>query len=226
MSASASAKSIASRRALPAWPVWVAALGFVALLIVYPPFRVVSKSANAARAAAGSGEADFDAKAFAEVFWVEQLQPAAERATEAAPMLAALRSDSATAVKTHARHVGLGNVAYFFLRGSGRVAAVERSRLLIEVEGTLVALRTGPVFGNRIRDGCGLIDVNDVPGLTAFNALSAELNRLVEERVQPALKSVGVGDTIHFAGCAEAPESLPASGPVLNFIPVSAEVSP
>ena len=65
-----------------------------------------------------------------------------------------------------------------------------------------------------------------MPGLTEFNALSAELNRLIEERVQPALKSVAVGATIRFAGCAEAPESLPASGPLFTLIPVQAEVLP
>ena len=126
----------------------------------------------------------------------------------------------------HAHRVGLGNAAYFFIRGTGRVSAVERSRVLIEVDGAIVALRTGPVFGNVVRDGSGRIEVNDVPGLTEFNALSAELNRLVEERVQPALKSVAVGATIRFAGCAEAPESLPASGPLFTLVPVQAEVLP
>jgi hypothetical protein len=77
-----------------------------------------------------------------------------------------------------------------------------------------------------IRDGCGLLDVNQAPGLAEFNALSAELNRLVEARVQPALRSTSVGATLTFAGCAESPEALPASGPVLTFIPVQAEVSP
>jgi hypothetical protein len=77
-----------------------------------------------------------------------------------------------------------------------------------------------------VRDGCGLLDVNQVPGLAEFNALSAELNRLVEARVQPPLKTVAVGATITFAGCAEAPESLPAAGPLLTFIPVTAEVTP
>jgi len=71
----------------------------------------------------------------------------------------------------------------------------------------------------------GLLDVNQVPGLTEFNALSAELNRLVEERVQPVLKTgVTVGFTVTFAGCAEAPETLPSGGPLLTIIPISAEV--
>ncbi len=210
------------------WPVWLAAAAFVALLVVYPPFRVVSKRAAADKSASGSGAgAAFEPKAFAEKFWSEKLQPAAAaEAPDAARILAALKNDPADALKIHARRVGLGNAAYFFLRGTGRVTAVERSRVLVEVDGAVVALRTGPVFGNVVRDGSGLIEVNDVPGLTEFNALSAELNRLIEERVQPALKAVAVGATIRFTGCAEAPETLPANGPLFTVIPVQAEVLP
>ncbi len=224
--ASSSDQTVAQRRFALPWPAWLAALIFVALLIVYPPFRIVSKNAHSTKQAAGTAGATFEPKAFAEKFWSEQLQPAAEKAPEAAPVLSALRKDVNTALKAHARRVGLGSAdAYVFLHGSGRVMAVERSRLLIDVDGVIVALRTGPVFGNIVRDGCGLIEVNDVPGLTEFNALSAELNRLVEERVQPALKSVAVGATVRFSGCAEAPESLPASGPLLTFIPVQVDVT-
>ncbi|ATC63966.1 hypothetical protein CMV30_08390 [Nibricoccus aquaticus] len=224
--ASSSDHPATARRIAFPWPVWAGAAIFVALLILYPPFRIVSKNAHSIASAAGAAGTVFEPKAFTEKFWNEKLQPAAAKAPEAAPVLSALHNDTAAALKAHARRVGLGNAAYVFLRGSGRVTAVERSRLLIDVDGVIVALRTGPVFGNIVRDGSGLIDVNDVPGLTEFNALSAELNRLVEERVQPALKSVTVGATIRFVGCAEAPESLPANGPLLTFIPVSAEVMP
>jgi predicted lipoprotein len=108
------------------------------------------------------------------------------------------------------------------------VTAVERSRLLVEIGGAVIAIRTGPVFGNVIRDGCGLLEINQAPGLAEFNALSAELNRLVEQRVQPPLRTgVAVGATVAFAGCAEAPEALPAAGnPLLTFVPLHAEVTP
>jgi predicted lipoprotein len=168
----------------------------------------------------------FDAVAFAEKFWRDQLAAAAARAPGASTLLADLRRDPAAAAKIHSHRVGLGNAAFYFGRGTGRVTAVERNRLLIELDGAVVALRAGPVFGNVVRDGCGLLDVNKVPGLAEFNALSAELNRLVEARVQPPLKTVAVGATITFAGCAEAPESLPAAGPLLTFIPVTVEVTP
>jgi predicted lipoprotein len=226
----APAGSNARREPFVAWPVIVAGVVFAGLLVAFPPFRIVTKRAGDAPTANAStgvaAVAAFDAVAFAEKFWSDQLAPAATRAPGAAILLADLRRDPAAAAKTHAHRVGLGHAAFYFVRGTGRVTAVERSRLLIEIDGSVVALRTGPVFGNVVRDGCGLLDVNQVPGLAEFNALSAELNRLVEARVQPPLKTVAVGATITFAGCAEAPESLPAAGPLLTFIPVTAEVTP
>lgn len=195
-------------------------------LVVYPPFHLASKKSVAQSATAVASTA-FDPVAFVAGFWTDRLQPAASRAPAVSTLLADLRRDPVAAAKTHARRVGLGNAAYYFARGTGRVTAVERSRLLVEIDGITVAVRTGPVFGNVVRDGCGLLEVNQVPGLAEFNALSAEINRLVEERVQPPLKAgLTVGSMLTFSGCAEAPETLPASGPLLTFIPLQAEITP
>jgi len=212
------------RARLP-WPWIVVGVIVVGLFVVYPPLKIANKSAPAASGSA-TNTAAFDAVAFAGRFWSEELLPATSTATDAGTLLVALRADPAASAKTHAHRVGLGSAAYYFARGTGRITAVERSRLLVEIGGETVAIRTGPVFGNAVRDGTGLLDVNQVPGLAEFNALSAEFNRLVEARVQPALKDAAVGATVTFAGCAEAPESLPASGPLLTFIPVQAELQP
>lgn len=208
------------------WPGLVAAMGLVALLVAFPPFRVVAKK-SAEQTTAGDAAIAFDPVSFVAGWWHDQLLPAAGRAPGAGPLLADLRRDPAVAAQRHAHRVGLGNATYYFVRGSGRVTAVERSRLLVEIDGAVVAVRTGPVFGNVVRDGCGLLEVNQVPGLAEFNALSGEINRVIEERVQPPLKAgVAVGATLSFAGCVEAPESLPPSGPLLTFIPIVAEVTP
>ena len=127
-----------------------------------------------------------------------------------------------------AQAAGLGT-AYFFVRGSARVVARERNTLRLAPEGAaaeIIAIRLGPVFGNTVRDGCGLLDVNAFPGLQEFNALSAELNALVEKSVLPALREKAtVGTTVHFVGCAEAPESAAEAGePLLTLVPVQAEV--
>jgi len=218
--------ALSSASASRPWGWLLFALVTAVLLIAYPPFKFVSKRA-AAESATVAASQNFDAPGFVSKFWTEQLMPAATAAPDAAPILADLRRDPIAATNTHARRVGLGNAAYYFARGMGTVTAVERNRLLVEIDGATVAVRTGPVFGNAVRDGCGLLEVNDAPGLAEFNALSAELNRIVEDRVLPAIRDgAAVGSRIVFAGCAEAPESIQGDGPLLTFIPVRAEVTP
>ena len=221
--------SPASVRSFPRLP-WLglAAVVLVGILLsVYPPFRIASRS-TVAQSAVTATAAAFDPVAFVAGFWNDQLLPAATRAPSVVPLLTDLRRNPAAALQAHGRRVGLGHAVYYFARGTGRVTAIEPSRLIVEIDGALIAVRTGPVFGNVIRDGCGLLEVNQVPGLAEFNALSAELNRLVEQEVQPRLKSGAVvGATLTFAGCAEAPESLPTAGtPLLTFVPLQAEVTP
>lgn len=210
-------------RASAPWLMVACAVLVLGLLVAFPPFRVV-RAGSAGGPSSIGGAAVFDPVGFAEAFWNERLLPAAGQANDLEQVLLALRSNPAQAVQRHGHRVGLGSAAYFFARGSGRVTAVERSRVLVDVNGAVVAVRSGPVFGNVVRDGAGLLDVNDVPGLAEFNAISAELNRLVEERVQPGLRGLAVGTSIRFTGPAEAPESLPGDGPLLTFVPIEVEV--
>lgn len=209
---------------------WIApVLGAVVLFAVFPPVRCVRLGPDGRPAADADARPDvFDPAAFATEFWTQTLQPAAARAPELAPIVLAVRADPLAAAKQHGHKVGEGTTWYYFARGSGRVTAIERNRLLLEVDGasgTTVALRTGPVFGNAVRDGCGLLELNRVPGLAEFNAVSAELNHRVEQEVQPILRAgAEVGSRVTFAGCAEAPESARSSGPLLVFVPVQVEV--
>lgn len=210
---------------------WARPLAVVGALVlvfaVYPPFRVVSLHAPSTTDPAAA----FDPAAAATAFWDDTLQPvAATEATDLAVLLRDLRADAEQARRTHGRTVGIGGRAYFFARGSGRVVARERSRLLLEPTdspGVLIALRTGPVFGNTVRDASGRLDVNAFPGLAEFNALAAELNRLVEERVLPALRAdLPEGAVIDFTGAVEVPANLPAdaAAPLLAFTPIRAVV--
>lgn len=186
----------------------------------FPLFHVVPLD----QPAIGASGAAFAPAAFVEKFWREKLQPATGKAAELAPILAAVRRDPGAAAKQHGHQVGLGSTVYYFVRGAGRVVSVDRNRVVIAVDGTegaQVALTIGPLFGNTARDGSGLLDVNQFPGLQEFNALSAELNRTIEETVFPAVRERAVvGAEITFAGCAEAPESLP-SGPLLEIVPLA-----
>lgn len=208
-------------------------------LWLFPPFRVVplrpaTTRAEAGRHSAASAEAprvvvgSFEAAVFAENFWRDKLMPALGRATALPDVLAAGRRDPAEARQRYATQVGIGSTAYYCVRGAGRILSVEKGRALIAVEGgddAVIALRVGPIFGNALRDGTGLLNVNAFPGLAEFNAVAAELNRLAETRVLEAVRAGLVsGARVTFAGCAEAPESVEAGAPWLVVVPAQLEV--
>jgi predicted lipoprotein len=87
-----------------------------------------------------------------------------------------------------------------------------------------VLVAVGPIFGNAVRDGTGLFNVNDYPNSQAFNRLSTELNALVETRVLPTLREkASIGSTVQFTGVAEVEEDAEQVVP-LRVVPVAAEV--
>lgn len=202
-------------------------MAFAALMWAFPLFHVVSLKSATSVAPDAAAPAAFDPAVAAAKVWKSDLPAAVPRAHELAVLTASLRDNPANARTRFGHAAGLGT-AYFFVRGSGKVVARERNAVHVAVAGTkeIVALRIGPIFGNTVRDGCGLLDVNAFPGLQEFNALSAELNQLVERNVLPGLRDKAVvGATVQFVGCAEAPESASDAGdPLLLIVPVQAEV--
>ncbi len=199
-----------------------------AALWFFPLFRVVPLLSPESRTGFTTEGVAFDPVAVAAKLWLVEFPAAAQRAKPVNEVAAAVRADALAARQQHAAASGLGT-AYYFVRGSGQVVSQDRNYVRVALDlptRTVVALRIGPVFGNTVRDGSGLLDVNRVPGLQEFNALAAELNALVEKTVLPALRSkVAVGSTVVFAGCAEAPEAAPTGvDPLLVIVPVMAEV--
>lgn len=206
------------------------------LLYFFPLFRVVpltpkSKapaSATAATAGAPRAPAAFDATLAAARFWQTDLTASHKHAVDLGKLAPAIRANAEAAKTQFAKAAGLGT-AYFFLRGSAKVVAREKNILRLApagAESEIVVVRLGPVFGNTVRDGCGLLDVNAFPGLQEFNDLSAALNTLVEKNVLPLLREKAVlGATLNLVGCAEAPESAADAGePLLTIVPVRVEI--
>jgi predicted lipoprotein len=150
----------------------------------------------------------FDAVAFVDGFWKDKLIPAAERAVPAAELAAAVEKDPEAARKKYGRSLGMSGSYCYFVGGTGRVVVVEKNLVVVSVSDSQprlqVALKTGKIFGNAVRDGTGLLNVNDFANSQDFNGLSAALNDRIEREVLPALQNRAVsGATVQFAGCAE-----------------------
>jgi len=180
------------------------AAGTAVLLYFLPLFHVVPLD-RAKQSVAGAA---FDPAAFVDRFWTERLIPGAARAVDATELVAAVQEDRQSARRTHGRSVGMGRVYYYFVAGTGRVVSVEKNHVGLSLHDgqtqVQVSLETGNIFGNAVRDGTGLLNVNDFPNSQDFNALSSEINGRVEQQVLPALrKMAAVGATVRFVGCAE-----------------------
>ncbi len=204
------------------WARWAVAVGIAAVVFHFVPLFRVLPLESARQQAVGTA---FNAEAFAETFWHQRLLKADPSAVEAARLVKALRDDPAGASRL-GRRLGLSRTSSFFVSGTGQILSVAPDAVTIRLEGdpgdARVLIETGPVFGNAIRDGSGLLDVSAFPNSQDFNAISTALNRRVEADVLPALRDrARVGARVRFLGCAEV-EDLAGAEP-LRIVPIRIE---
>jgi predicted lipoprotein len=189
----------------------------------FPLFRIVPL----AQAAREKAAATFNPAEFAETFWGEQLLKSLGQAAKADELLPAIAVSPADARKKFSRSVGVSESYTFFIRGEGRVLAVSEDEVALAVTpgatSAEISLQAGLLFGNALRDGTGLLSVNDYPNSQNFNAISEALNHLVETRVQPKLRELAkVGATIRFVGSAEVNDESTDLKP-LKVVPIQVE---
>jgi predicted lipoprotein len=201
----------------------VAVLACLGLTWVFPLFRIVPLE----QVAAARINAQFDAAAFAKEFWIEQLVPGFEQATDAPTLINAIKADPEASRKELGRSVGIGRVYLYFFRGEGTIVTVEKSGIAVSCvapdDEAEIVLKTGLLFGNTIRDSTGQLLASNFANSQDFNAISKELNAIVERDVQSQLKQdAKVGDKIRFVACAEVRASSKKLLP-LTAIPLEVE---
>ena len=209
------------------WAGWLIAVVVVAgLCWFFPLFHIVSLE----RAAKEKAAATFDPQTFAERFWNEELLKSLDKTVKADALLSAIRTSAAEAKKKFGHSIGVSESYTYFIADSGRVVAASDDEIALAVTPGVtnaeIVLLSGLLFGNAIRDGTGLLNVNDYPNSQDFNAISEALNHLVETRVQPQLREIAkIGATIRFVGCAEVNDESSDLKP-LRVAPVLAERAP
>lgn len=175
-----------------------------------------------------AGTASFNAAKYAEEFWIKKLTPSLSKSAEAGQLLMLLRSDKDKAFKDHAHALGIGNIKYFLIKGTGKVTDVEENQVLIKLESDgekpEMRIATEYVFGNAVRDASGTIDINAFSNSMDFNNVSAEINKMIREKVIPPFKSkVKKGDVVEFAGAIELnQEHLKLDN--IEIIPISLKI--
>lgn len=184
------------------WFIAVCIIGII--LILFPPFHIVPL--DQARTAAQSHA--FNPSRFAADFWKNQLTKSFDKAFEAEEVLDAIRLDYQAARLRYARVVGLGGPGHYFLKGSGRIIAVHQREVEIALDGNNsdqadIILLTSMIFGNEVLNATGLISRSQFPKTNDYNAISAQVNNIVETQVAPPfLEKAKVGANVQFVGCS------------------------
>jgi predicted lipoprotein len=209
------------------WILRLAACGIVGcLLIVFPPFHIVPLELAREKAQAQA----FDPAEFALRFWQEQLPSALDNAHEAVTVLDAIRRDRTSAKARYGRVVGLGGPHHYFLKGTGKIVALGERWVELTLSGNdseraEIVLVTSMIFGNEILNATGLVKHSQFKRTNEYNAVSAEVNEIVESELAPAfLEEAKVGSTVHFVGCSskisdDDPMPIP-----MRLVPVKLEV--
>jgi predicted lipoprotein len=170
-------------------------------------------------------QAGFDPASFSKQFWQEKLLPATAKATSVADLAVALATDDKAARQRYGRSPDLGTTMYFFVKGTGHVTAIEKENICVTLDtqpACSINLFTGLLFGNAVRDSTGLLDGSAFGNSQDYNAISTELNRLVETEVIPGLREkASIGKAIQFAGCIALDED--AASKTLQVIPVKVD---
>jgi predicted lipoprotein len=207
------------------WAGWLIGIAVVAgLCWWFPLFHIVPLELAAKKKAT----ATFNPADFAEKFWSAQLLKSFHKTVKAEDLLPAIQASAADAKKKFSRSVGVSESYTYFVSGKGRVLATNDDEILLAVtDGATnaeISLQVGLLFSNAVRDGPGLLNVNDYPNSQDFNGISEALNHIIEARVLPKLREQAkIGATVKFAGCAEVNDESTDLKP-LKIVPIQADL--
>lgn len=164
----------------------------------------------------------FDANEYARVVWEQKIPGVIREAPDIHSVLELLQSDPEVAFDHMGRKLGISGTWYFMTKGEGVIDSVEEESLRIRLDQNYsVELATAFIFGNAIRDGSGVVDIDEFVNMTDFNNVSIALNRRVKEEVIPHLVRLArPGASLEFAGAFEIREDQPDIHSI-RIIPVS-----
>ncbi len=170
----------------------------------------------------------FDASAYAAGFWQEKLIPNLDKAINLSTLLDLLAVDPGKAFSEHSHALGIGNLRYFLVKGSGLIDSVLEDRVRINLRHASatsgIFLATEFIFGNAVRDATGLININEFTNTMDFNAVSDGLNRIIREQVvAPVKPNLMAGKAISFTGALELNQEHYDSS-ALEVIPVQINI--
>ena len=164
----------------------------------------------------------FDAEVYIKNVWENKMPVIARQAPEISVVLDLLDNNPEKAFLEYGNKLGISKTWYFMVKGQGVIGEEDAEAVWINLaDNRRIRLATSFIFGNAVREGSGLVNINDFVNMTDFNNVSVALNKNVKTEVIPTLKNnLIAGQLIAFAGAFEFSED---SGSLtdIRIIPVS-----
>ncbi|GAB3525594.1 DUF2291 family protein [Emticicia fontis] len=149
-------------------------------------------------------QTSFDFKIFADSLYYQGILKSTH-AVELSQLMASLQSNQDSTFKAYGNRLGIGNSAYFMVKGEGKVLEKQDDGLKVMTDdNTVFSIDTKYIFGNAIRDASGLVKLTDFKTNADFNKLSEALNTIIREKAIPEdLKNINIGDKIVVTGATK-----------------------
>ena len=149
---------------------------------------------------------EFNPYAYAQTFWNSTLIPNLNKAIDITQLISMLSTDPEKTFTAYSHALGIGNLRYFLVKGEGTITSINEDDISVSLDSNKqsITLATEYIFGNAVRDATGLININEFNNTMDFNNVSAELNKIIREKVLPPFKQQAKkGNTIEFTGAIE-----------------------
>ena len=174
----------------------------VAVVIFLAINSVYFKKLNEVKASAIK---QFNATAYARIYIDQQLLLAASKAPETDQLLTLLKDKPDSAFKSYSHTLDIGNIRFFMTAGQGSVTSIDDNNVyLLTPNKQTIKIATEYIFGNALRDAPGIISINDFTNTMDLNNVSAEINKIVRNKVIPPFKGkIKKGSNVAFAGAFE-----------------------
>lgn len=175
---------------------------------------------------AANSKETFDATIYAREFWEEKIPQAGENAVEVSELINLLKTMPDEAFSKFGHVLGIAKTHYFMLKGNGMIESVEEEFFTVKTsQNEKIQIATDFIFGNAVRDGSGLVSINEFLNMTDFNNVSVAINKLVKENVVSKIKGrTKPGQIVEFIGACEIKEDK-IDVRNIRIIPVSVKIS-
>jgi len=155
---------------------------------------------------ASKAATEFNAAKYAQTFWSSKLMPDLNKAIDLPQLTSMLSNDATRTFDSYSHALGIGNLRYFLVKGKGTITSINEDDIAVSLDSSKqsITVATEYIFGNAVRDATGLININEFNNTMDFNNISAELNKIIREKVLPPFKQQAKkGDRIAFTGAIE-----------------------